>query len=381
MTLRSLSGVLSPACPRRRLLAPAPAASPLSPKAAPPSRRHARRSRCASRAGPGLGPRLQVQEEERRRRDLLRESIGRAKKKGGLPVQAEVLRLPSSGSTRPAPTTGRRTASLRERHQRLPPGRPDRQVQGRVAPTGCAPSTSAARAGSTATGATGRSTRRSCRSAAGSSTTPREFETVEVNSTFYRLAKPEAVARWVAETPRGVRLDGQGEPLHDPRAAPAGPRRAARALLRGDRAAGRVAASSARCCGSCRRTSSATRTGSPTRWSASRRGRHCFEFRHESWFTEDVLSILRAYGAALVYGDHPERPWQPLELTTDWTFVRFHYGRRGRRGNYSETELREWAAAAARRAPRGRGVRLLQQRLGGVRAPQRAAAADPGRGP
>jgi uncharacterized protein YecE (DUF72 family) len=73
-------------------------------------------------------------------------------------------------------------------------------------------------------------------------------------------------------------------------------------------------------------------------------GRHCFEFRHESWFTDDVLAILRAYGAALVYGDHPERPWQPLELTTDWTFVRFHYGHRGRRGNYSETELREWAA-------------------------------------
>ena len=24
--------------------------------------------------------------------------------------------------------------------------------------------------------------------------------------------------------------------------------------------------------------------------------------------------------------------------------VRFHYGARGRRGNYSETELREWAA-------------------------------------
>ena len=26
------------------------------------------------------------------------------------------------------------------------------------------------------------------------------------------------------------------------------------------------------------------------------------------------------------------------------TYLRFHYGRRGRRGNYSETELREWAA-------------------------------------
>ena len=81
-------------------------------------------------------------------------------------------------------------------------------------------------------------------------------------------------------------------------------------------------------------------------------GRHCFEFRHESWFTDDVLSILRAFGAALVYGDHPQRPWQPLELTTDWTFVRFHYGR-GRRGNYSESELRELAPRVAELAEAG----------------------------
>ena len=43
-------------------------------------------------------------------------------------------------------------------------------------------------------------------------------------------------------------------------------------------------------------------------------------------------------------GDHPTRPWQAHELTTDWTFVRFHAGTRGRRGNYSETELREWTS-------------------------------------
>ena len=34
----------------------------------------------------------------------------------------------------------------------------------------------------------------------------------------------------------------------------------------------------------------------------------------------------------------------PEFLTTDWTYLRFHYGRRGHRGNYSQTELREWAA-------------------------------------
>ena len=50
---------------------------------------------------------------------------------------------------------------------------------------------------------------------------------------------------------------------------------------------------------------------------------------------------------ALVIGDHPERPFQTHELTADWTLVRLHHGHRGRRGNYSETELDEWAQRIA----------------------------------
>ena len=73
-------------------------------------------------------------------------------------------------------------------------------------------------------------------------------------------------------------------------------------------------------------------------------GRHCFEFRHPTWFVEPVYELLRAHGTALVIGDRPEvKDFQSHELTTDWTFVRFHYGSRGRRGNYSESELEEWA--------------------------------------
>jgi uncharacterized protein YecE (DUF72 family) len=30
-------------------------------------------------------------------------------------------------------------------------------------------------------------------------------------------------------------------------------------------------------------------------------------------------------------------------MTAGWTFVRFHYGTRGRDGNYSPTEIGEWA--------------------------------------
>ena len=72
-------------------------------------------------------------------------------------------------------------------------------------------------------------------------------------------------------------------------------------------------------------------------------GRHTVELRHPSWFCEPVYALLRAAGAALVVGDHPARPWQAHVMTADWTYVRFHHGHRGRRGNYSETELRAWA--------------------------------------
>src|SRR4029453_2207465 len=73
-------------------------------------------------------------------------------------------------------------------------------------------------------------------------------------------------------------------------------------------------------------------------------GRHCFEFREPSWYVDEVYALLRAHGVALVIPDSPKYPFRALQLTADWTFVRFHHGRRGRRGNYSESELREGAA-------------------------------------
>jgi uncharacterized protein YecE (DUF72 family) len=76
-------------------------------------------------------------------------------------------------------------------------------------------------------------------------------------------------------------------------------------------------------------------------------GRHCFEFRHESWFAKEVYELLGRHGAALVIGDHPRWPFQARKLTADWTLVRLHHGRRGRRGNYSEREIEEWARRIA----------------------------------
>lgn len=59
------------------------------------------------------------------------------------------------------------------------------------------------------------------------------------------------------------------------------------------------------------------------------------------------MDALRAHSVALTIGDHPKRPFQSYEATADWRFVRFHYGARGRGGNYSATEIDTWARRIA----------------------------------
>jgi uncharacterized protein YecE (DUF72 family) len=168
------------------------------------------------------------------------------------------------------------------------------------------------------------------------------FDTVEVNSTFYRLAKPRAVGEWVRLTPpefvfavkasqylthfkRLTDLDPGVQRFYDAIAPLAASPKLGPVLWqlpeRFRRDVPRLAAA----------------------LDALPSGRHAFEFRHESWFTDEVLDLLRWHGVALAIGHHPARPWQPWVTTTDWSFVRFHYGARGRRGNYSESELRELA--------------------------------------
>jgi uncharacterized protein YecE (DUF72 family) len=167
------------------------------------------------------------------------------------------------------------------------------------------------------------------------------FDTVEVNATFYRLPRRQAVAGWVEQTPDGFlfsvkasrylthlkRLTDLGsgierfyeriEPLVDsPKLGPVLWQLPAN-FHRDDE-----------------RLASALEALPP--------GRHCFEFRHPSWFCPEVYDLLRRAGAALVIGDTPQREFQTHELTADWTFIRFHHGHRGRNGNYSDRELDEW---------------------------------------
>ena len=174
------------------------------------------------------------------------------------------------------------------------------------------------------------------------------FDTVEVNTTFYRLPRREMVARWAEQSPAGFTFAVKVSRYitHIKRL-----RDAARHL---DLLLDRI--------------EPLTRAGKlgPLLWQlpptftrndeqlssalAQIPGdlEHAIEFRHESWFTEPVVSLLREHGVALVIADRPEiRSFQTRDLTAPFAFVRFHYGARGRRGNYAESELRAWSTVLA----------------------------------
>ncbi|HWE34498.1 MAG TPA: DUF72 domain-containing protein [Solirubrobacteraceae bacterium] len=172
------------------------------------------------------------------------------------------------------------------------------------------------------------------------------FDTVEVNSTFYRLARRSAVEGWVRDTPceftfavKASRYLTHVRRLHE------------------------IADGIRRFYEPLQPLIEAGRLG-PVLWQLPANfhrdderlaewlallpdGLHTIEFRHPSWFAAEVMDALRARGVALTIGDHPTRPFQTHQATASWRFVRFHYGHRGRDGNYSQSELETWARRIA----------------------------------
>jgi len=64
--------------------------------------------------------------------------------------------------------------------------------------------------------------------------------------------------------------------------------------------------------------------------------RTAFEFRHESWFDDEVFGLLRERDCALVVSDTDEKPLTEIAGTAEWGYLRL------RRTAYEENDLVEW---------------------------------------
>ena len=159
------------------------------------------------------------------------------------------------------------------------------------------------------------------------------FSTVEINYTFYRMPNAKTIAGWNAETPRGFSfaLKASRRITHDAR-------------LRDVDEPLRYFLDTARTLGPKLGPvlfqlppffkKDLDRLGDALFLLPS--GIRCvFEFRHESWFAEDVYALLRTRNAALCIAD-TEKGTTPLVATADFGYFRL------RDEGYAAQDLRKW---------------------------------------
>lgn len=168
----------------------------------------------------------------------------------------------------------------------------------------------------------------------------RHFDTVEINSSFYHLPRETTFRAWADRTPddfvfavkasryitHRLRLKNAAEPL--------------RLVV------GRASLLGAKLGPMLFQLSPSTRLDLDrlrhfVRLLPNDR-RFTFEFRHPSWFCEDVYELLAGRNVALTIADTPEYPCVP-EVTADFVYVRLHGHEALYASNYSPEQLSEWA--------------------------------------
>jgi uncharacterized protein YecE (DUF72 family) len=199
----------------------------------------------------------------------------------------------------------------------------------------------------------------------------RQFNSIELNGTFYSLKSPAVFERWAAEVPkRGFvfAIKGGRFITHNLK------------LRNCETAMGNFFASGILALGrltgpflwqlpdsyrfdaermdtfmrSLPRTSVAAeaiaerhdhrlRRGALTKAAANVRYRHAFEVRHPSYFCEEFYSLLRKHRCGFVIADSAGRWEMAEEVTANFVYVRLHGSTHLYTSRYSDEELDAWA--------------------------------------
>lgn len=169
----------------------------------------------------------------------------------------------------------------------------------------------------------------------------RRFDSVEINSTFYRLPSPATVAHWYAGSPspfcftvKASRYLTHMKKLKDPQAGL-------------DRLLPVVAG--------LREKLGPMLFQLPPHWhcDADRLNgflealpagfRYAMELRDPRWHRPDISALLRRHGVAYCIFDLAGRQ-SPLEVTADFVYVRLHGPEGAYQGSYPDAALHRWAA-------------------------------------
>jgi uncharacterized protein YecE (DUF72 family) len=171
------------------------------------------------------------------------------------------------------------------------------------------------------------------------------FTSIEVNGTFYRLQPQSTFEKWRDETPdgfsfaiKGHRYITHNKKLIDVEEPVIRCRDAASPL--GQRLAAVVWQLPASFQKKIERLEKFLQTLG--RWETTR---HAIEFRHKTWFDDEVADCLAKHAVAVCMSDAPDWPmWD--RVTTDVVYIRLHGHTRKYASSYSKSTLKKWATRA-----------------------------------
>jgi len=157
---------------------------------------------------------------------------------------------------------------------------------------------------------------------------------VEINNTFYRMPKPSMLEGWAAQVPAEFRfiLKASQRITHRKRLKEAGDEVAyffQTASTLGERLGPTLFQLPPNLKKDLPRLEAFLEVLPP-------RAPAAFEFRHASWFEDDVFAALRTKGAALCVAEDEELA-TPLVATADWGYLRL------RRQDYDDAAVAGWA--------------------------------------
>lgn len=172
----------------------------------------------------------------------------------------------------------------------------------------------------------------------------RQFNSVEVNSTFYRLQSEKTFQKWHDATPdefrfciKGNRYLTHNKKLNDP--VPSIRLERQHASLLGEKLAAvvwQLPANLHKDVNKLTRFCDALQDWPDTR--------HAIEFRHESWFIQDVADHLQHARIAVCQSDAADWPmWDAV--TTDLVYIRLHGHTRTYASAYATESLKKYAQA------------------------------------
>jgi uncharacterized protein YecE (DUF72 family) len=158
------------------------------------------------------------------------------------------------------------------------------------------------------------------------------FASVEIDSTFYRMPAPKRIEGWVAATPEGFRFSIKAPQRITHRERLKTPSEAlaywtATVPLLGGRLGCVLYQLPPFFHCDLPRLEAFLETAGPLP--------SAFEFRHDSWWIEEVFQLLERYGAGLCIHD-ADQATTPLRLTASRTYIRL------RRSAYSARERDQW---------------------------------------